>query len=192
MAVASLLLLAPTSQALAGSLCHVDKAVSEGLSRATAQASADFLAAASQVLLAFKTAEEPSEDPEPRAASTRALLDRATSGYRQALSLTDDLKRADLFLKERPLEGLRIKLGMTPGTLNQTRWEIIAKTVTESPTPAADLIGVCVASAATLKASTSAVKAGMPAMQVRRGIYTWWLALTHGMLVSDVFDSSVR
>ena len=170
----------------------MDKAVSEKLSRATAQASAEFLEAASHVLLAFKTAEEPSGDPGPRLASTRALLERAILGYRQALSFTDDLARADIFLKERPLESLRIKFGITPGTLNQTRWEIIAKTVTDSPTPAADLIRVCAASAETLKASTSAVKAGMPATQIRRSIYAWWLVLTHGMLVSDAFDSSVR
>ena len=191
-AVACLLLLAPSSRAVAGSLCDVDKAVSEGLHRATAQASAEFLEAASEVLLAFKTAEEASGDPEPRLASTRALLDRAILGYRRALSLTDDLERADRFLKTRPLESLRIKLGITPGTLNHTRWEIIAKTVAESPTPAAELIGVCAKSAESLKASTAAVKAGMPAIQIRRGMYTWWLVLTHGMLVSDALDSSVR
>ena len=118
---------------------------------------------------------------------TKAILD-----YKRALSFTDDLEQADIFLKKRPFESLRIKFGITPGTLNQTRWEIIAKTVTESQTPAADLIGVCATGAETLKASTSTVKAGMPATQIRRRIYTWWLVLTHGMLVTDAFDSSVR
>jgi hypothetical protein len=170
----------------------VDKAVSEKLHRATAQASGELLEAASQVFLAFRTADEPSGDPEPGLASTRALLDKAILNYKRALSFTDDLEQADIFLKKRPFESLRIKFGITPGTLNQTRWEIIAKTVTESQTPAADLIGVCATGAETLKASTSTVKAGMPATQIRRRIYTWWLVLTHGMLVSDAFDSSVR
>jgi hypothetical protein len=191
-AVASLLLLALSSPALAGSLCYVDKAVSEKLHRATAQASAELLEATSHLFLAFRTADEPSGDPEPRLASTRALLDKAILNYKRALSFTDDLEQADIFLKKRPFESLRIKFGITPGTLNQTRWEIIAKTVTESQTPAADLIGVCATGAETLKASTSTVKAGMPATQIRRRIYTWWLVLTHGMLVSDAFDSSVR
>jgi hypothetical protein len=191
MLVSLVFVLLPSSSP-AASMCNADKAASEALGVATARASAKFLEAASQALLVFKAIEEASDASSAHAEKVRALLDDAVGAYQAALKLSADLAQADKFLKARPFEKLQITLGITPGTLNHKRWELLAKTVRESKTPAADLIGVCVAGAESLKYVTSTVKPGMQPAQLRRAAYNWHLVLMHGSLVSDAFDSSVR
>lgn len=180
------------SPSIAASMCNADKAASEALAKATAMASAKFLEAASEVFLAFKEMEGTSNTVETHSARAGTLLDEAISGYRAALSLSEDLARADGFLRDRPFEKLQRVLGITPGTLNHTRWELLAKTARESKTPAADLIRVCLAGAESLKSVTARVKAGSHPTQLRRAAYAWHLVLMHGSLVSDALDSSVR
>jgi hypothetical protein len=190
---ASLVLaLAYCSLGFAASLCDTDRAASEKLSMATGKASARFLEAASQAFLAFKALEEGSDAVSAHSQSARTLLDEAIGQYKAALQLSDDLAQADAFLKQREFNRLQKVFGITRGTLNHTRWELIAKTAQKSQTPAADLVRVCVAGAESLKSVTAGLKPGISAVQVRRAAYSWHLVLMHGALVSDAFDASIR
>jgi len=103
-----------------------------------------------------------------------------------------ELQRADTFLKNRAFDRLQAAFGITPGTLNHTRWEIIVKTAQTSKTPTAELLSVCVAGAETLKYTMSTVTLGTPASMLRRASTTWFSVLSHGALVSDALDSLVR
>ncbi len=173
-------------------MCHTDQAGSEKLGEATGKASAKFLEAASQAFLLFKAIEGRSDSFESHSTNVKKLLEGVIGDYEEALKSTDDLKQADQFLKARPFDRLHRMLGITPGTLNHTRWQIITKTVKESQAPTADLIRVCVSGAASLKYAVSDVKIGMPPSQLRRALYAWSLVLSHGALISDAFDSSLR
>ena len=51
---------------------------------------------------------------------------------------------------------------------------------------------MCVAGAESLKATMADLKAGTPPSMRRRAAYAWFLVVTHGGLVSDAFDTSVR
>ncbi len=188
----SLVLVLAYSPGFAGSLCDTDRTVSEKLSTATGKASATFLEAASQAFLAFKAVDEGLDAVSAHSQNAQTLLEEAIDQYKAALQLSDDLVQADTFLKQREFNHLQKVFGITPGTLNHTRWELIAKTAQKSQTPAADLIRVCVAGAESLKSVTAGLKPGISAVQVRRAAYTWQLVLMHGSLVSDAFDASVR
>jgi hypothetical protein len=83
-------------------------------------------------------------------------------------------------------------LGIAPGTLNHTRWQMMAKTAKDSQHPTADLIQVCVSGALSLKYTIAAMKPDTAPPQIRRAAYAWSLVISHGALVSDAFDSSVR
>jgi hypothetical protein len=173
-------------------MCNTDKAASEALGKTTAMASAKFLEAASEAFLAFKAIEARSGSADAHATNAVTLLHEAVRAYGAALSLSEDLAQADGFLRDRPFEKLQRVLGITPGTLNHTRWELITKTARESKTAAADLIRVCVAGAESLKSVTARVKPDTHPTQLRRAAYAWHLVLMHGSLVSDAFDASVR
>jgi hypothetical protein len=176
----------------AGSLCTVDKATSEKLETLTSRGSISFLEAASHAFLTFKAIEEGAESVDLHRANTFRLLDEALRAYKDALELSDDLHRADAFLRSRPFDRLQATLGMTPGTLNHTRWQIFAQTARTSKTPAADLIRVCVSGTETLKYTMSTSKPDMPPSMLRRAASTWFGVLSHGELVSDAFDSTTR
>ncbi len=173
-------------------MCIIDKGVSEKLHEVTAKASAKFLEAASEAFLTVKAVEEGSDTIETHREHTKTLLDAAISDYKQAAGLRDDLPKADSFLKQRPFERLRNNFGITPGTLNDLRWQIIQRTARESKAPTADFIRVCIAGAESLKAGLSTVQVGTPPSLLRRSLSAWFLVLSHGALVSDAFDSSVR
>lgn len=173
-------------------MCIIDKGVSEKLHDATAKASAKFLEATAEAFLAFKAVEEASDALDAHRTKATKLLDEAAGEYRQTFALSEDLKQADGFLRARPFERLQASFGITPGTLNDVRWRTIARTARESKTPAADLIGVCVAGTETLKHVISTVEVNTTSWQLRRSLYNWSLVLPHGALISDAFDSSVR
>src|SRR5712691_3507641 len=99
-----------SSGASAGSMCNSDKTGTTALENATAKASAKFLGAASEALLAFKAAEERSQDTSKLAGKSVSTLDGVIAAYSEALKLTEDLGRADVILKDRPLERLQEKL----------------------------------------------------------------------------------
>src|SRR5262245_23792902 len=178
--------------AVAATMCHTDGAATERLATLTARASARFLEASSEALLAVKSQEESSQALAEHRTRALALLDAATADYRQALALADDLPRGDEFLRARAFERLRAVLGVTPGTLNAVRWEHLVRSARESRTPTADLIGVCVAGAESLKVTMTELKPDTSPLMARRAAYAWFLVLTHGGLVSDVFDTSVE
>lgn len=190
--VASFAVLLVHSPSLAASMCHADKAASASLGVVTAKASARFLEAASQAFLAFKALEEGSDAASTHSQNARSSLDEAISAYKVALELSADVAQADTFLRQREFERLQRVLGITSGTLSHTRWELFARTAQTSPSPAADLIRVCVAGAESLKVVMASVKPGIRPVQVRRAAYNWHLVLMHGSLVSDAFDASVR
>jgi hypothetical protein len=173
-------------------MCNTDKAGPPTLGAATAGASAKFLEAASEAFLLFKAAEQTSDASAAHADKVVQLLDQAIDGYKAALTRSDDLAQADKFLKERPFDKLRIIFGITPGTLEETRWTLLTKTAQSSATPTADFINVCVAGAGALKAATARVKAGLDRSQLRRVASNWYFVLMHGSMVSDAFDASVR
>jgi len=177
--------------AIAASMCVTDGAASPKLHERTARASANFLEAASQAMLMFR-ALDLGEDFQRYAHKAALLLDDAVAGYKAALGLKDELGTADQFLRERSFDRLGRLLGITPGTLNYVRWEALARIARESKTPAADLIDVCVKSAAQLKYIITSVTADMHRVQVRKAAGTWYAVLSHGALVSDAFDASVR
>lgn len=190
--VAVVMAAVPAAPAAAATMCHTSGAATERLGTLTARASARFLEASSQALLALKALDESSTVFAERRARTLTLLDEAIAEYRQALALADDLPRGDEFLRARPFERLRATFGVTPGTLNAVRWEAIVKAARESRTPTADLIGVCIAGAESLKATMAGLKPDTPPSMTRRSAYAWLLVVTHGGLVSDAFDTSVR
>ena len=190
--VLALLVLPWPATALAGSMCYVDKGVSIKLESVTGRASATFLDAASAALVLLKTVEESAERSSVSSSRVEELLARTIADYREALTLAEELSLADTFLRGRPFERLRAMLGITPGTLNHTRWEIMAKTAKESKAPATDLLNVCVASAESLKYTMASVKPGASSSLLRRALYSWSLVLSHGALVSDAFDASIR
>jgi len=177
---------------VAAGMCVIDKGVSEILQEVTAKASAKFFEAASEAFLTFKAVEEGSDAFDTHRTKTILLLDAAIGDYKEAAKLRDDVQKADSFLKQRPFESLRNNFGITPGTLNDLRWQIIQRTARESKAPTADLFRVCVAGAESLKSGLSTVNIGMPPSLLRRSASAWFLALSHGALVSDAFDSSVR
>jgi hypothetical protein len=120
------------------------------------------------------------------------MLDDAARAYKDALTQTAELQRADAFLKNRPFDRLRSAFGITPGTLNETRWDIIVKTAQASKAPTTELLGVCVAGAETLKHTMSTITSDTTPAMLRRALTSWFSVLSHGALVSDVFDSLVR
>ena len=190
--VVATLLLATTLPGAAGNLCTVDKPTSEALATRTSQGSAKLLEAAAHALLSFKAADDAPEGFENHRAASLRLLDDAVRAYKDALSQPAELQRADTFLKNRAFDRLQAAFGITPGTLNHTRWEIIVKTAQTSKTPTAELLSVCVAGAETLKYTMSTVTLGTPASMLRRASTTWFSVLSHGALVSDALDSLVR
>jgi len=190
--VVATLLLATTLPGAAGNLCTVDKPTSEALATRTSQGSAKLLEAAAHALLSFKAADDAPEGFENHRAASLRLLDDAVRAYKDALSQPAELQRADTFLKNRAFDRLLAAFGITPGTLNHTRWEIIVKTAQTSKTPTAELLSVCVAGAETLKYTMSTVTLGTPASMLRRASTTWFSVLSHGALVSDALDSLVR
>ena len=190
--VVATLLLATALPGAAGNLCTVDKPTSEALATRTSQGSAKLLEAAAHALLSFKAADDAPEGFENHRAASLRLLDDAVRAYKDALSQPAELQRADTFLKNRAFDRLPAAFGITPGTLNHTRWEIIVKTAQTSKTPTAELLSVCVAGAETLKYTMSTVTLGTPASMLRRASTTWFSVLSHGALVSDALDSLVR
>jgi len=190
--LAAVTLLVSAAPVAAATMCHTAGAASTRLAELTARASARMLEASSQALLALKALEEQGEAFGEHRRRATALLDEALGDYRQALALPDDLARGDAFLKARPFERLRLTLGITPGTLNAVRWEAIARTARQSRTPTADLLGVCVAGAESLKATLAGLGPTTAPSMVRRAGYAWMLVLTHGGLVSDALDDTVR
>ena len=190
--VVATLLLATTLPGAAGNLCTVDKPTSEALATRTSQGSAKLLEAAAHALLSFKAADDAPEGFENHRAASLRLLDDAVRAYKDALSQPAELQRADTFLKNRAFDRLQAAFGITPGTLNHTRWEIIVKTAQTSKTPTAELLSVCMAGAETLKYTMSTVTLGTPASMLRRASTTWFSVLSHGALVSDALDSLVR
>ena len=189
--LAALVLLGP-APSVAGTMCHTDRAGSEKLGQATAKASAALLDASSAAFLVFKALDEQSPAYAGHVANTTKLLEAAVGEYEEALKLTDDLKAADQFLKARPFDRLQRMLGIAPGTLNHTRWQMMAKTAKDSQHPTADLIKVCVSGAESLKYTIAGMKPDTAPPQIRRAAYAWSLVISHGALVSDAFDSSVR
>jgi hypothetical protein len=177
--------------AYAANLCVTDGATPGKLGDVTAKASARFLDAASKAFLVFR-ALELGEDFRPYASEAATLLDAAVAGYQQALALDGEVRAADSFLRERPWERLRRSLGVTPGTLNHVRWEIIEKTARESKTPTADLVFVCTAGAGQLKNLLASITPGMNRVLLRKVASTWYAVLSHGALISDAFDASVQ
>jgi hypothetical protein len=178
--------------AVAGTMCHTAGAAPERLATATGAASGKFLEATSHAMLALKALEESSPTYVDHRKRAVATLDAAVAGYRRALTLTDDVARGDEFLRARAFERLRATFGVTQGSLNAVRWEAIAKKARESATPTADLVGICITSAQSLKATLNDLKPETAPSMKRRFGYAWFLALTHGGLVSDAFDASIE
>jgi len=178
--------------AVAATMCHTAGAAPERLATATGAASGKFLEATSHAMLALKSLEESSPTYVDHRKRAVAALDAAVAGYRRALTLTDDVARGDEFLRARAFERLRATFGVTQGSLNAVRWDAIAKKARESATPTADLIGICITSAQSLKATLNDLKPETAPSMKRRFGYAWFLALTHGGLVSDAFDASIE
>jgi hypothetical protein len=178
--------------AVGATMCHTAGAAPERLATATAGASSKFLEATSHALLTLKAVEEASAAFADHRRRATSALDAAVAAYRRALTFPEDLQRADAFLKARAFERLRLSFGITQGSLNGVRWETIARIARESSTPSADLIGVCVTGAQSLKATLNDLKLDTPPSMTRRLGYAWFLVLTHGGLVSDAFDASVE
>jgi hypothetical protein len=176
--------------AVAATMCHTAATGPERLATATAAASAKFLEATSHAMLTLKSLEASSPTYADHRRRAVASLDAAIAGYRRALGLADDVPRADAFLRSRAFERLRATFGITPGSLNSVRWESIAKTSRESATPTADLLGICVTGAQSLRATLNDLKPDTPPSMTRRFGYAWFLVLTHGAMVSDAFDAS--
>ena len=187
---AAVSLLAATS-AFAAGMCVTEAAGGPRLGATTSRASAAFLEAASRMFLVFR-ALEVGEDFRPHATETAKLLEIAAAGYRDARALDDDLHEADEFLRERPFDRLRRSLGITPGTLSHTRWDIVEKTARESKTPARDLLFVCEAGAGHLRNLLATLTPDMNRVMLRKASSTWYAVLAHGALISDAFDTSVR
>ena len=176
--------------ALAGSLCRVAVSGADSLNQSTARGSAKFLEAASQAFLAFKVLDERGEGLGTHTAATIRLLDEALAEYRRALAQSSELAEADRFLKDRQFERLQRRVGITPGTLEHRRWELIAKTARQSRHATRDLIGICISGAEQLKYVTTTLKPETQPAQRRQVAATWYLALSHGHLVSEALDAS--
>jgi hypothetical protein len=187
----AVLLLLTAAPATATVLCHTGTA-SGAPGAATASASAKMLEAASQAILAYRALAVAAPTSAEHRQRASELLDAALADYRQAQAPSDDLARVDDFLRARPFEQLRLSFGITPGTLNALRWDAIAATARKSSAPASELIAVCVTGAESLKAALGAVGRDTPPAQLRRAVTTWLLVVSHGSLVSDAFDASVR
>jgi hypothetical protein len=178
--------------AIAGALCAVDRATSAKLGMLTSQASSSFLEAGSHAFLTFKAYEDGADSFSAHRATALKRLEDASRAYREALSLPDDLQRADTFLRSRPFDRLQAVFGITPGTPNHSRWEIIVRTAQTSKSPAAELLQVCAVGADSLKYTMTTARPDMPAALLRRAVSAWLSVLAHGQLVSDAFDSSAR
>lgn len=187
---AFLLAIGFNSGANAGSMCNSDKTGTTALENATAKASAKFLGAANEAFLAFKAAEERSEDTSRLAGKSVSTLDEVIAGYNEALKLTGDLGRADVILKDRPLERLQEKL--RPGTIAALRWQFFVKVARESKNPASDLIKVCSGGATRLQPMMKTVVPNIAPSDLRRIEEAWSTALSNGVAASDIFDQSVR
>jgi hypothetical protein len=187
--VAAVLLAA--SPASAASMCVTDGATPGRLGDATAKASASFLEAASKAFLAFRALER-GDDVRPLITEASALLHTAMHGYEDALKLTDDVEAADRFLRDRPFDRLRRSLGITPGTLAHTRWDVMEKIARESKKPTADLLLVCIAGAGQLRVMLGNLRPDMNRIMLRKTAAAWYAVLAHGALVSDAFDTSVQ
>lgn len=186
------LVLASASPSAAGNLCTIDKATSEVLAASTSEGSARFLEAASHAFLTFGAVDDSRAGFDEHREAALKLLDDAARAYRDALTNAVELQRADTFLKHRAFDRLRPAFGITPGTLNETRWDIIVKTVQTAKEPTAELLGVCLAGAQTLKNTMSTIKLDTPPAMLRRAVASWFSVLSHGTLVSDAFDPLVR
>jgi len=190
--VLAAVLVAGATPSAAGNLCAIDKATSEALAARTSQGSAKFLEAASHAFLTLAAADGSRESFDEHRTTSLRLLDDAARAYGDALSQAAELQRADAFVKSRPFDRLRAAFGITPGTLNETRWDIIVKTAQASKAPTTELLGVCVAGAAALKHTMSTITADTTPAMLRRALTSWFSVLSHGALVSDVYDSLVR
>jgi len=186
------LLLAGATPSAAGDFCAIDKATSDALAARTAQGSAKLLEAASRAFLALGAADVSRDGFDDHRTASLKLLDDAARAFKDALTQTAELQRADAFLRNRPFDRLRSAFGITPGTLNETRWDIIVKTAQASKAPATELLGVCVAGAETLKYTMSTITPDTTPAMLRRALTSWFSVLSHGALVSDAFDSQVR
>jgi len=190
--IVAALLLAGAAPSAAGNLCTIDKATSEALAVQTAQGSAKLLEAASRAFLTLAVVDASQEGFDDHRTASLKLLDDAVRAYREALTQTAELQRADAFLKNRPFDRLRSAFGITPRTLNDTRWDIIVKTAQASKSPAKELLGVCVGGAETLKQTMTTITPQTTPAMLRRALASWFSVLSHGTLVSDAFDSLVR
>lgn len=186
----SIILALSALPALAGSLCRVALTGTDSVNQSTARGSAKFLEAASHAFLAFKVLEERGEGLSRHTAATVRLLDEAVEEYRRALSQSSELTEADRFLKERQFERLERIVGITRGTLDHKRWELIAKTARQSKQASRDLIRVCISGAEQMKYVTTALTPQTQPAQRRQAAASWYLVLSHGHLVSDAFDAS--
>jgi hypothetical protein len=189
--VMAVILLFVVRPAAATALCHTG-AASGALGVKTASASAKVLEAASQAMLAYRALAESTTTFSEHRKRASELLDAAMADYRQARSMDEELARVDEFLRTRPFEQLRLSFGITPGSLNAIRWDAIASAARKSPAPASELIGVCLAGVENLKLVLGSVSVDTSPAQLRRAINAWALFLTHGGLVSDAFDVSIR
>jgi hypothetical protein len=158
----------------------------------TASASAKLLEAASQAMLAFRGLRESGAAFGEHKRRATDLLESAVADYRRAQSMAEELGRLDTFLRARPFEQLRLVFGITPGSLNATRWEAFAAMARRSKAPAAEIIGVCVNGAESLKAGLAAIGADTSPAQLRRALNAWFLVISHGGLASDAFDPTIR
>jgi len=165
---------------------------SEALAVRTAQGSAKLLEVAGRAFLALAGVEASRDGFDDHRTASLKLLDGAATEYRDALTQTAELRRADAFLKTRPFDRLRSSFGITPGTLNDTRWDIIVKTVQASQSPTKELLGVCAGGAETLKQTMTTITPQTSPAMLRRALTSWFSVLAHGALVSDAFDSLVR
>ena len=179
-----------TAPALAGSLCRVAVTGADSLNQSTARGSARFLEAASQAFLALKVLDERGDGFGTHTAAMTRLLDEAIAEYRRALTQSSELAETDRFLKARQFERLQRLLGITPGTLEHKRWDLIAKAARQSKHATRDLLGVCISGAEQLKYVTTTLKPETQPAQQRQVAASWYLALSHGHLVSDALDAS--
>jgi len=72
--------------------------------------------ARSRAFLALGAADVSRDGFDDHRAASLKLLDDAARAYKDALTQTAELQRADAFLRSRPFDRLRSAFGITPGT----------------------------------------------------------------------------